>query len=330
MSSNFRSFLDKLALSSNVAEAAVADNCRFEERVSDERWKQFKMFLPHDDFNRMTWDDWENADRQHIKKRFCVPSTGIPDTFLPVNRAAWKKALPEATILIRLESLVRPLNRWRNPGKRPLTPDEVKKKFNLLQSVIKRAESGRDYDAQQQAASFFDTWNRNRDSRPAFAALYKEVQTECNDDDWPHALRDRLGIDHWGRRPVQPVPVALMRYPPSEVFATQKAKGLPTACALPTVLDNGMHALFFPSPSSHPFGATLHLDPPKADILTKEILHCRIDYERDHLVKLGYVSEPHQQKGDTLRTSRDLHLTALQIKTGRYDFGEELCGRTPC
>jgi hypothetical protein len=92
-------------------------------------------------------------------------------------------------------------------------------------------------------------------------------------------------------------------------------------------LDGGMHQFFYPVPREHPFGATVHLAPNKADILTAELLHCRINYKRTHLVKLGRIERPHGVHGPALIEARDLHLLSLQIECSRADFGEPLKGR---
>ena len=89
-----------------------------------------------------------------------------------------------------------------------------------------------------------------------------------------------------------------------------------------------MHQFFFPVPREHHYGATVHLLPGLADTLTAEIVHCRIDYQRTHLYRLGTITRPHRLTGDQLRSARDLHLLALQVECGRTDFGETLEGRT--
>ena len=71
---------------------------------------------------------------------------------------------------------------------------------------------------------FFDAWNQRRDARSAFAAFYDEVQQEADDADWPHALRDRLGLGHYGRTGGAPLPVALMRYPLAESAPQRSAQ----------------------------------------------------------------------------------------------------------
>jgi hypothetical protein len=322
MPSNFTAFLNKAALSADVEQAAVADNCRFEERASDQRWAQFEMCLPHDDLVAMTWEDWAEARGLYMEKRVKVSRPSIPDTFLALNRHAWKEGLAANQDLVRFEHLARPLNGMWDDGR------TVEEKMENLLDLFARANSGKDRDAEESLANFFQCWKDVRDNRPSFAAFYDEVRAECDDADWPHALRDRLGLGHYSGHPAVLIPVALMRYSLQEVLDAQKAEKIPTACALPTVLDDGMHEYFFPVPASYPFGATLHLDPSKADVLTAEILHCRIEYERRHLLKLGFVSRPHRQRDDVLRKSRDLHLTALRIETDRHDFGEELVGRT--
>ena len=84
----------------------------------------------------------------------------------------------------------------------------------------------------------------------------------------------------------------------------------------------------FPVPREHPHGATVHLLPGRADTLTAEIVHCRIDYRRGHLCRLGTITRPHRLDDGQLREARDLHLLALQVECGRDDFGEMFEGRT--
>ena len=119
-----------------------------------------------------------------------------------------------------------------------------------------------------------------------------------------------------------------MRYSLSEVFSAGTGRGLPAACALPTVLDGGMHEFSFPVPREHPYGATVHLQPDRADTLTAEVVHCRIDYKREHLFRLGEITRPCLVHGEELRDARDLHLLALQEACDRADFGELFEGRT--
>ena len=57
------------------------------------------------------------------------------------------------------------------------------------------------------------------------------------------------GLGHYGGG--AELPVALMRYSLADVLSAQASRQLSAACALPTVLDGGMHEFFFPVPREH-------------------------------------------------------------------------------
>ena len=311
-----RDFLWRNSRSLDTVIAAVADNCRFDERAGIERWNRFDALLSElvEAGGTVDWMDWAEANQLHLDRYCNVPSLSVPDAFLEINRNVWLEGLSENQSLVRIEALARPLQS---------SSLDVGSLIDLLQ----RADDG-DGDAARAVRSFVDAWNQRRDARPAFAAFYDEVQQEADDDDWPHALRDRLGLGHYGFASGTELPVALMRYSLGDVLAAQVHRGLSAACALPTVLDGGMHEFFFPVPKEHPYGATVHLVPGRADALTAEIVHCRIDYQRKHLCRLGTIKRPIRLTDDQLRDARDLHLLALRVECSRDDFGETLTGRT--
>lgn len=313
-------FLTQLGNSASVDEAAVADNCRFDERADKRRWQAFADCLPHDDHARLNLGDWDVASRDHYQKRVTVISTSTPDAFLDINRSAWLEGLAPEQEVIRIEDLTYVLPFWNID-------------FDTLKSL--HEASSNQGDNKQTLAQFFDNWNNaKRDNRPAFAAFLDEIQTEAEHADWPHQLRDRLGLGHYSPEHGTQIPVALMRYSLQEAINAKAGKRLPSACALPTVLDGGMHPYFFPVPREHAYGATLHLTDGKADTLAAEILHCRIDYQPKHLWKLGWIERPHdfheaaRDRDARLRRARDLHLMELRIACEREDFGAELAGRT--
>ena len=312
----YEGFLRRCSRSRDTIEAAKADNCRFDERAGDGRWQRFEGLLSAlvADRGAVGWQDWTEADQLHLDRYCNVPRPSVPDAFLEINRSAWLGGLSDNQTLIRIEALNRPL---QNSG---LELDD-------LNDLLQRADRGDD-DADRAVRSFFDAWNQRRDARPAFAAFYDEVQQEVDDDDWPHALRDRLGLGHYGYAGGAALPVALMRYSLADVYLAQGQGRLSSACALPTVLDGGMHEFFFPVPREHPYGATVHSQPDRADTLTAEIVHCRIDYQREHLYRLGTITRPHRLDDGQLREARDLHLLALREACGRGDFGEFFEGRT--
>ena len=309
-----KDFLRRSSRSRDTVVAAVADNCRFDERAGAERWHRFDSFLSELTEGRGTidWMDWAEANQLHLERYCSVPSLSVPDAFLEINQSAWLDSVSDNQSLVRIEALARPLQ-------------SSDLDLGGLTDLLQRADDG-DGDAAPAVRTFFDAWNQRRDARPAFAAFYDEVQEESDDADWPHALRDRLGLRHYGGG--AELPVALMRYSLADVLLAQASRQLSAACALPTVLDGGMHEFFFPVPREHPYGATMHLLPELADTLTAEILHCRIDYQRKHLFRLGTITRPHQATDYSLRRARDLHLLALQLECAREDFGETLKGRT--
>ena len=314
-------FLMQLSRSSVGVEAAVADNCRFDERADPQRWEAFAAGLPRNDHENLTWDDWAEADTLHRQKRLAVPSTSVPDALLEINKPAWLSNLAPEQILVRLEALEWPLAKLWNID------------FSSFDKLHQTATSNPDSSAALR--QLLSEWNRQRDNRPLFAAFLDEIKDDLESADWPHQMRDRLGLGHYSPSLGDKIPVALMRYSLREVFDFQTAQKLPNACALPTVLDGGMHEYFFPVPKAHPYGATLHLAPNKADLLTAEIIHCRIDYQVKHLWKLGWIEKPHALvAGDeatrfaNLRVARDLHLMQLRIDGERDDFAEEMEGRS--
>ena len=314
--SSYEEFLTHASRSGDAVVAAVADNCRFDERASADRWREFEALLPNPpaDSRAIAWADWEETYQLHLEQRCKVAHPSVPDAFLEINREAWLETISENQDVVRIEDL-----------NRPLRASDLE--LDGLEQLLQRAESGED-DAKHAVRTFFETWNQRRDARPAFVAFADEVQEELNDPDWPHALRDRLGLAHYGHAGSSPLPIALMRYSLVDVFKAQKQHPVANACALPTVLDGGMHEFFFPVPREHPYGATVHLVPARADTLTAELVHCRIDYEPRHLYRTGEITRPNRLDNDQLREARDLHLYALQEACSRDDFGEALEGRT--
>lgn len=314
--SPYNNLLTRASRSADAVVAAIADNCRFDERASEERWSAFEALLPAQGRSggAIAWEDWIEAHRRHLDQTCEVAPPSVPDAFLEINQGAWLDGLSENQSLVRVEDLHLPLQ-------------SSALALGDLAALRRRANAG-DSDAELAVRLFFDVWNERRDARPTFAAFADEVQVEMDDDDWPHALRDRLGLGHYGPLGDTARPVALMRYPLTDVYGAQARQSVGNAVALPTVLDGGMDEFFFPVPREHAYGATVHLVPDLADTLTAEVVHCRLDYEPRHLYRLGEITHPNRLSDNDLREARDLHLLALQVACDRDDFGEELKGRT--
>jgi hypothetical protein len=310
MKPEIQDFLYQISRSPQATPAAIADNCRFDERVAPERWDKFIDRL--EDADKPTWQDWAETNQLAYENDVVVPSLSIPDSFLKINHKAWLSAIATNRDVVRLEHLQYPL-------------DKTNLSFETLQELLANKTKP---DFKERLENFIKQWNNFRDARPAFATFYDGVQSEADADDWQHQLRDRLGLGHYSSDKGVAIPVALMRYSLDEVLKTVKRKAIPNGFALPTVLDGGMHEFFFPVPQSHPYGATLHLDPNQAETLTAELLHYRLEYQVKHLLKIGLITRPHNVQDKRLREARDLHLLALQEATSRPDFGELMEGRT--
>jgi len=312
-----QSFLDQLSRSTDIKQAAIADNCRFDERVAPARWNAFEDWLEDQldqlpDPTQLDWKGWSEIKKLNEDK---IAVSIVPYSFLEINCNAWlikDKDIETNRIVVRLENLTR----WL---------EKENFSFETLQDLL----DSKDADKQARLAHHVEEWNDIRDGRPMFAAFYDEVQNEANNADWQHQLRDRLGLGHYNATKNVPIPVALMRYSLDEVLAAAKSSTIliPNAFALPTVLDGGMHEYFFPVPKERPCGATLHLGPNLANTLTAEILHYRIDYKVEYLWKIAWITRPHQIDDKNLCKARDSHLLALRKATGRPDFGEPMSGR---
>jgi hypothetical protein len=305
-----QNFLHQLSRSPETKQAAVADNCRFDERVASGRWTKFEAYLPENPDVK----DWGAANQHHYESNVIALSSSVPDSFLNINQSALLPNIATNREVVRMEDL----RRFFEKGNL---------NFQTLQNLLDNRDKTKDADQLALLATKIDVWNQNRDARPVFFAFYDEVLAEADHADWQHQLRDRLGLGFYPYPSDDEntlIPVALMRYSLDEV---KKPHDGFSPFALPTVLDGGMHEYFFPVPQSHPYGATVHLVPDQAEQLTAEILHYRFDYQPEHLWKIAWITRPHNLKDDALRTARDLHLLSLQVETGHDGFGEPMVGR---
>lgn len=153
MLSTLSPFLMQLSRSSDGVKAAVADNCRFDERADLRRWEAFASGLPSSDYENLTWDDWAEADELHRQKRLTVPSTSIPDALLEINRPAWLNGLAPEQTLVRLEALEWPLMKLWNMD------------FDQFDALHRAAKSTPDSSAL--LSQLLSDWNRQRDNRPS-------------------------------------------------------------------------------------------------------------------------------------------------------------------
>lgn len=151
--------------------------------------------------------------------------------------------------------------------------------------------------------------------------------------DWPHILRDSLGLTTY--LPItadKSLPVALMCFTLDEVRqarALATKKGAVASFARPTVLDTEMSAAFIPAPllpGGASYGYTLNLA--NTDIpaqFSPELLTFPIDYQPKHLKALGFITRPHALQDDQAQlAARNRHVQGLRTWSGCADFGEVL------
>ena len=256
-----------------IRERACADNMRFEERVSLPRRVAFETEV----------GVVENADqlrRAHILyvRTFMETRGATPHTFgaeLGPARLSAAGVDPYLKI-VRLESLARVFSVWATrPGVAPL---------EFLREAIAKGDTG-------VTDGFLAAWNdpEMRDHRPAFAAWKHQLSTELDSGDWPHALRDRLGLGHHdGSKGA--IPVARMEYRVSDVLHAAGDAGIGDPFTVPTALDIRPGPYFFPSPGALPYGRAMSLIPILSDDdLLAEMLHVRLPYRREHIAELGTI-----------------------------------------
>jgi hypothetical protein len=276
---------------------ACADNVWFEERVGPTRLRAFQQAVS--DMGVAALSDLGRCHATYVKT--FIEVTDVPHSFDGAMEPADIGAkLSDDDCLIRLERLDRRL------AAKPLLFDELRQAL----------DNGRT----QVIDEFLAYWNGKRDYRPMFAAWRRDVAEELAAEDWAERLRNRLGLAHY-RPDDGPIQVALMEYTVREVRA--EAGQAAAAFTAPTALDMRPSSQFFPTPRELPHGCAMALAPvySEAHILA-EMIHTRLTYKAHHMKRLGLITAGFQEHD--LKTLRNEHLTALRLRSERYDFGEEI------
>ena len=296
---------------------AYAHNYEFETRLTDRRRQAYESYCAGQSVSDQT--SWSNAHKAFVEARIKGRKPFVPDTFGDINADAQTDAIADDLLILRIEDLRRPLVDQK------LELTDLRDLQDIARDRFQR-KNVTPVRAQARLEEFLDNWNGRRDFRPAFAAFEHELGSvdDLATGDWPHLLRNRLGLAHYDG--TERVPVALMGIKPAEVRSAA-ARHVAASFARPTVLDGTSNPYFFPTPADFRFGATLDLDPGAAWTFTSEILHFPVDYLPRHLIALGEIGvsvPPH-----CLRALRDRHLKGLQAEPGGAGFGE-LIGSADC
>jgi hypothetical protein len=276
-----------------------ADNIWFEQRVSAARQQVFEQ-------EASGASNAVSLCKAHTDycKTFVQVDGEVPHTFVAALKPADLGPIDEMQRIVRIESLVRPL---RAHG---ISFEELKNAFEKKEMTV--------------VDGFLGAWNGSnlRDWRPVFGVFKDEVMDDLTEADWPTRLRDRLGLAHHNCAD-GPIPIALMEYSVAEVRTAATAFAVSSAFTAPTVLDSDPWPYFFPAPPELCYGRTMALYKVADDKdLLAEFLHFRIVYKREHLSRLDEIRMP--PNAFDLRELRNHHLLALQLASGREDYGEEI------
>lgn len=297
------SLLAVWANSGDLRTRAEAHNILFEERLGQDRLGVFEALLSG------SCPDYERLKLQlldFVGTYVEVARPNAPLTFTKMNvGGAMTKPSPEQK-LIRVENLTRRLDSTA---------------LTLLD--LQRCLASTKPDEMALLEDFVNQWNRDRDNRPAFAAFKDQLLDEVGDANWPHRLRDRLGLAHYSPAGGK-LAVALVEYTVGEVL--DEAAGSPDIAypfCIPTFLDFRSNSQFFPTPRELSAGAPMALFEIWSDeVLIAEVLHSRLTYRPHHIIKLGEISLGVPETD--FRMMRNNHLAALQMAAARDDFGKEI------
>lgn len=295
--------LARLRSSRSAPEHAVGDNLAFEERVCDARRDAFEADGPNP-------NELLTLMAEHFQLRVQgALRSHIPVTFTSVNEGAiYKPDIEPNQKVVRLECI-----------------DDALKKIGRTYADLEEATrpGRRDNDLITQLV---DQWQLYAGARPAFVAFKSEVASDLGRADWLLRLRNRLGLGHYAPATGQRQAFALMEYLVKDVIAEWrplKPRGAHRPFAFPTVLESQGSPYFFPSPNELASSFTVDLGALGNDPI-REMLHIRITYVADHLVRVAELVGP--LPSVRLASVRDGHLARLSADSRRADFGAQMSG----
>lgn len=320
---------DAAASSSGAAARCAAANFRWEQAVSDARAEDYNAYVG--DVSK--YEDWKAEHGGYVGSFVHVPKDHprSAGSFMAVNGQAHLDEQQDNAILLRLESVGHLLE---HSLVSPIANAFWERFYNSPKDLRKDKLSD---DSEALRTDFVEQWNKQRiQARPMFATFLNNFEGGNLDklikSDWPHILRDCLGLTHWPSTAGKPLPVALMCYTLDEVRqarAMATKKGAVASFARPTVLDGEMSAAFIPAPllpGGKSYGHTLNLsctDVPGT--FSPELLTFPIEYQPRHIKALGFISRPHAlQQDEDILAARNRHVQGLQSLPDCGNFGEVL------
>ena len=320
---------DAIASPAGEAVRCAAANFRWERAVSEGRATEYNAYVG----DVATHKDWKAEHKGYLGSYVHVPND-LPrssECFMAVNGQAHLNEQLDNTFLLRLESIGHLFDH-------PLVSDVADKFwqrfFNSQKDLRKNSLPD---SAEALRTEFVAQWNAQRtQARPLFATFLNSffcgnLETLVKND-WPHRLRDRLGLTHWLSTAGKPLPVALMCYTVDEVRQARSLatkKGAVASFTRPTVLDGEMSAAFVPAPllpGGESYGYTLDLASAEIpETFTPELLTFPIEYQAKHIKALGFITRGHAlQEDQAMLAARNRHVQGLQHLPDCDSFGEVL------
>ncbi|PPD41906.1 MAG: hypothetical protein CTY16_15410 [Methylobacter sp.] len=317
---------DTAATSVGATARSETANFRWERAVSAGRADEYQDYVGTVSSHKNWKSEHKGYVRSYIQVAKDLPISA--ECFTSVNALAHLNEAMDDTFLLRIESI----GHLFQPLLSTFAYDFWQRFYNSQNDLRKVCLPD---EAEALRTEFVTQWNAQRlQARPMFATFLNEFGGDLKslvNDDWPHILRDRLGLTHLSGTVDKPLPVALMRYSLNEVREARLAtkKGAVASFTRPTVLDGEMSAAFIPAPllpGGGSYGYTLDLANSGIPVsFTPELLTFPIDYQPTHIKALGFISKPHAlQDGQALLEARNRHVQGLQTLSDCSDFGEVL------
>lgn len=321
---------DTVAATAGPVKRCVMANFRWESAVSDERAEGYC-----DDVGAViNHRDWQSEHKSYLANAIHVPKD-LPrcaESFMANNSLALLNENLDNTILVRLEALDGLFN---HPLLAKAANDFWQRFFRSQKDLRKTKLTDSDEALRN---DFIHQWNAHRiQARPLFATFLNALGGDVNaliKQDWPHLLRDNLGLTHFPREADKPLPVALLCYSVDEVRNARLLagkKGAVASFSRPTVLDAEFSAAFIPAPlrpGGESYGYTLDLANsaiPDADTLMPELLTFPLEYKPEHIKALGFISRPHALDNDgAYLPARNRHVQGLRTLPNCETYGEVL------
>lgn len=306
-------------------------NLCLEARVSAERQARYESRMAGAD----TWDAWRASHfryvRNDVRRRHPLSAAFDPD------EPSLRPGVEPNQWLVRIERIDGLLATYSATMGKTVDADEINRWIESVRgsgaakgaTTTSLADLGRlvagspafpEAEALDELTEFFN--QQRADGRPSFIAFDAEFPGLASRADWATHTCERCGLAHLFTG--SPVTLALFRYRVQEVRDSQPAAHRDaTVFAVPTVLDQPFYNVFLPAPGLLDWGQAVGLAPQDdCGHLAAELIHARIDYAKEHWVRVGTLSRPTMTDAaiDRLRGN---HLDCLRVRAGLADYGQD-------